>query len=458
MPRRLAVAVVAALFLAAPAMAVAAPTPGAPGLGDPYFPLDGNGGYDTRHYDLDLDYDPGTDTLVGIATIWAKATQDLSSFNLDFVGMDVQSVRVDGRTAESTRDAHELTVTPAAPLRAGRWFVVRVAYSGVPRPDEDPALGVGGWVNTDDGVIVAGQPHGAAYWFPTNDHPLDKATYRFVVTVPRGAEVVANGHLVRTRRAGDRTTWVWRAREPMASYLATVDIGEWNVKHRRVGGLPYYDAIDPDLFAQPQPRSGRRYAISQVGDSSYKRLTRVVDVPAAGGKLSFWVTRDLEPQWDFFAVEARVPGTTEWTTLPDENGHTDESTGLSCPGWLQLHPFLVNYQTDNGDGTCAPTGSAGGEWHAATGASDGYEPWSIDLSDYAGGQVEIALAAISDDLGHGGGVYVDDITAPTRRRVDLVRERRRPARRLDGARRARGKPGERRGLGRRDARHRAERG
>ena len=63
--------------------------PGAPGLGDPYFPLDGNGGYDVQHYLLDVTYDPATDVLTGVATIRARATQDLSQFNLDFVGLTV---------------------------------------------------------------------------------------------------------------------------------------------------------------------------------------------------------------------------------------------------------------------------------------------------------------------------------------------------------------------------------
>ena len=44
-------------------------TPGAPGAGDPYFPLDGNGGYDVRRYILDIAYDPPTNTLTGVATI-----------------------------------------------------------------------------------------------------------------------------------------------------------------------------------------------------------------------------------------------------------------------------------------------------------------------------------------------------------------------------------------------------
>jgi hypothetical protein len=47
---------------------------GAPGIGDPYFPLDGNGGYDAQHYLLDLRYDPASDQLQGVATIRASST------------------------------------------------------------------------------------------------------------------------------------------------------------------------------------------------------------------------------------------------------------------------------------------------------------------------------------------------------------------------------------------------
>ena len=70
--------------------------PGAPGVGDPYYPLYGNGGYDVRHYDLSVSYDPATDVLVGRAVILARATQDLSQFNLDLQGLTVRSVTVDG--------------------------------------------------------------------------------------------------------------------------------------------------------------------------------------------------------------------------------------------------------------------------------------------------------------------------------------------------------------------------
>src|SRR3954470_18721920 len=119
MIRKLAAfAVVSVCLAVAPAGAVAAGHhvvrqfgAGAPGIGDPYFPLDGNGGYDARHYLLDLRYDPATDVLAGTAVIRARATQNLSSFNLDLVGMTVRAIAVDGRPASWTRDEHELTVT-----------------------------------------------------------------------------------------------------------------------------------------------------------------------------------------------------------------------------------------------------------------------------------------------------------------------------------------------------------
>ena len=81
----------ASLLLAIPASA-APRSPGAPGIGDPYYPAYGNGGYDVSHYDLRLKYQPATDELEGTATLVARAPQDLTSFNLDVL-LDVGEVR-----------------------------------------------------------------------------------------------------------------------------------------------------------------------------------------------------------------------------------------------------------------------------------------------------------------------------------------------------------------------------
>jgi Peptidase family M1 domain/Peptidase M1 N-terminal domain len=386
--------------------------PGAPGAGDPYFPLDGNGGYDVRHYDLDVRYDPATDVLTGVATIRARATQNLSSFNLDLDGLTVRSIEVNHHRATWTRDGGELTVSPSRGLRDDRRFTTEIRYDGIPETIFDQ-FGVSGFFHTDDGTLVVGEPAVAATWFPVNDHPSDKAAYTFHITAPAGLEAVANGILEGKRTKRGWTTWTWEAEEPMASYLATANIGEFDLRSYRNAGIRYWDAIDPDLFAPTgTPRTGLQFAISQDGEPSYKRLARTITVPAAGATVSFWIARDTEPNWDFVFVEAHTVGQSDWTTLPDQNGHTKNDTGLSCPGWLGLHPFLAHYQTDNGDGTCSPQ-SGDAEWWAASGKSNGYELWSVDLSAYAGSTVELSISYANDEVFQGAGAFVDDIVVST---------------------------------------------
>jgi hypothetical protein len=384
--------------------------PGADGIGDPYYPLDGNGGYDVRHYTLDLGYDPPTDTLTGVATIRARATQDLSQFNLDLDGLTVREITVKGAPATFTRNGQELVVVPAEGLRKGRRFTTVVRYDGVPATLPDQS----GFFHTDDGEVIAGQPHGAATWFPVNDHPTDKASYTFNVTAPTGLEVLANGVLAAKVEQGPVTRWTWEAREPMASYLATVNTGGFEVKAYRADGIRYWDAVDTDLFTPyAPPSSGSGYAVSQAVDESYKRLTRTIDVPAGGATVSFQMNRDTETDWDFAFVEAHTVGADDWTTLADQNGHTSQTPGNGCLiGWNVLHPQVSHYQTNTGNYTCTSTGTTG-EWHAASGTSAGYEPWSVDLSAFAGRQVELSISYASEYSNQGAGLFVDDIVVST---------------------------------------------
>jgi aminopeptidase N len=200
----------------------------------------GNGGYEVDHYDLGLHARPGADRLKAVATITATATQSLSSFNLDFRDLRVTFVSVDGSPATISRRGGEMTVTPAAPIASGASFAVVVAYHGTPMP-----VGGIGWIKTHDGTAVFSEPNGSPSWFPCNDHPSDKATYSFTVTVPRRYRAIANGLLDSVQRRRGSSTFAWHEPQPMATYLATVTIGHFRIKSSTVAGLPAWTAVAP---------------------------------------------------------------------------------------------------------------------------------------------------------------------------------------------------------------------
>jgi aminopeptidase N len=233
-------------------------TPGASGVGDPYFPLEGNGGYDVQHYDLEFSYDPATDRLDATNKITARATQGLSRFDLDLQQLDVSGVDVNDRAAPFTRDGQELQITPRAGIRNGTTFVVKVRYGGVPKTIVGSPIVFGspyGFIHTDDGAFEGDEPNVSSTWIPSNDHPSDKATWTFRATVPKDLDVISNGRLVRRVTHGDLKTVVWDEPYPMATYLATVGVGKWLFKSgTTAGGIPETVGVDPTLL-QSNPSS-----------------------------------------------------------------------------------------------------------------------------------------------------------------------------------------------------------
>jgi aminopeptidase N len=251
------------LFGVSPADGASArPHPGAAGIGDSYYPDYGNGGYDVDHYDLRLRYRPATDELTGTATISARVTQDLSSFDLDFL-LDVRSVLVDGRAAGfARRGDHELVVTPARPLRRGQVLTVRVDYSGVPSAKRGAGFTV--WTRTPDGALAVGEPESAWWWFPSNDHPSDKARFDISVAVPDGVEALSNGTMPHPPAPDGHgwTRWTWHSATPMATYLAFLAIGQYDVEQSRTSnGRPvlyaYSKLLTPELAAAARASVGR---------------------------------------------------------------------------------------------------------------------------------------------------------------------------------------------------------
>ena len=183
--------------------------------------------YDVTHYDLDLDYTVRTNRLVGTARITVVLRERATHLEFDLHGLAVSDVRVDGESVRRWRTrGNKLHVPLRGETGARRRLQVVVTYSGRPGPRLGP-WGEVGFEELTDGALVAAQPDGAPTWFPCNDRPSSRATYRISVTTESPYTVVANGELVSRTRASSRTTTVYENSTPTAPYLATVQIGRY---------------------------------------------------------------------------------------------------------------------------------------------------------------------------------------------------------------------------------------
>lgn len=221
----------------------------ADGAGDPYYPDDGNGGYDVTAYRVRISYDPSSKQLTGDTVVTATASAALTSFNLDLQGLDVSSVTVGGTDAKFSRSGdHELVITPGSAVSSGATFETRVKYSGVPESAEEGSLGENGWqISSSGGAFAAGEPHSATSWYPANDTPKDKATFQLDARVPDAWSVISNGVESAPTPGGDGwTTYHWTEPNRIATYLTTVGIDKWTFERSALpDGTPIVSAYAP---------------------------------------------------------------------------------------------------------------------------------------------------------------------------------------------------------------------
>ncbi|WP_024800721.1 M1 family metallopeptidase [Nocardia sp. BMG51109] len=310
---------------------------GATGLGDPYYPDDGNGGYQVEHYDLAIGYDPPSRKLDGTARLNAVATQALRTFSLDYEGPAVSKVSVNNLPATVTRDgAHELTVTPALPVLPGLPFTVVVEYSGI--QDDHPESG---WtLSRSGGAFVAGEPHSATTWFPLNDTPSDKATVDVTVTVPKEWQAISNGLKVREEVDGPNRTVRWSSRHPTLGYLTTVAIDRFEfMEGRRPGGTPLVSAFAPE--AGDKRELERR--LPEVLDF-LESLYGPYPFESAGG---IYIDTDLHISLETQTRPIYAPWT-DLNTVVHENAHQWWGDSMSVRQWSDvcLNECFASYTAD----------------------------------------------------------------------------------------------------------------
>jgi aminopeptidase N len=215
---------------------------------DPYLPKNGNAGYRVSRYELDLEYKVAINRLSGSATITAVTLIELQELTLDLSdALTVSKVSVNGkRAAHFACHDRKLRIRLQSKLATGAAMSILVRYSGSPRPLRS-LWGDVGFEELTNGALVAGQPNGAASWFPCDDHPSAKAAYRIQISTENPYRVVANGKLVSRQARASRTTWTYEQPEPTSTYLVTLQIGMYEMTRLAKTPVPMQAALPERL-------------------------------------------------------------------------------------------------------------------------------------------------------------------------------------------------------------------
>lgn len=196
---------------------------------DSYTGVDYNLGFSIEHYDLELVYRVEPNLLSGVAKLHISVEEDLDKLTLDLGGAMATRRLSANEGIKITRfrqSGGKVRITFDEIVEAGTEFVLTVRYGGNPRPIRT-AWGEIGWEETESGALVASQPNGAPSWFPCDDTPSEKATYDIRVTADNPFTVISNGTLVSKKAQNSTTTWHYKVDSPMATYLATIQVGEY---------------------------------------------------------------------------------------------------------------------------------------------------------------------------------------------------------------------------------------
>ena len=279
---------------------------------DPYAMNHGSSAYRVDRYELDLDVRLGSNKLIGKAVLHCTALEPSARIVLDLVGLRASKVQLDGKKVPKfSQRAEHLVLTPASALKPGQQFSLEIRYDGNPQPRRG-LWGEVGWEELNDGVLVAGQPNGAASWFPCNDDPRYKSSFLISVTTDDNYRPVCNGKLVARSRKSSRATWVYEQVEPMATYLATVQIGRYDrvplhvdATHHRV---PQFVAVNPEMAVDAlqglrrQPDMMRTFE-DCFGPYPFAEYTSVVtedelEIPLEAQTVSIFGRNHMRDAWD----------------------------------------------------------------------------------------------------------------------------------------------------------------
>lgn len=308
-------------------------------------------GFDAVHYDVAITL-PGAGTRIdGVTRARIRIVEPRpDTLRLDLTGLLVTRVRAGvgpGAPADApfTQRGGRIIVPVPRAARIGDTLHIEVAYEGEP----DDGLIIRANVHGDRSIFADDFPDRARFWFPSIDHPSDKATVSYEVTAPAGWEVVANG--VRTGGASTDAqkpadgVWRWEERVPIPTYtmvIGATDFAIGTVTPCADGGrIPVRTdtCVPVTYWAYPRDSANAAAIFRRAGDMveyfsrtfgpfPYEKLAHVQSATRFGGMENVGAI--------FYSEQAIAAGRLGETTVAHETAHQWFGDGVTESHWSHM--------------------------------------------------------------------------------------------------------------------------
>ena len=194
---------------------------------------DYQGNLDAIHYSIEIGLGKETDLIEAVVSIRSVLKKDSPIMRLDFSGLKVDSLLVDG-IVSSYEYEEGIIKKKLNSYNYGDTVIVTVGYSG----KADDGLIIGNNIHGNQTIFVDNWPNRTRFWLPSIDHPSDKATIEYYIHAPKEWKVIANGYApsepIKTPYDAigpkeDRLSWSWKTTVPIPTYNMVIGAADFEI-------------------------------------------------------------------------------------------------------------------------------------------------------------------------------------------------------------------------------------
>jgi len=235
---------------------------------------------DVLHYEISIELDEKSDSIKATARIHIVIRSDhASGMWLDLSRMHVDRLQIGGTEIPFTHRNDRLWFSFDREYTRDETVTIDVDYHGIP---QNAGIRIGENRYSRRVFFTDNWPDFASHWFPSIDHPSDKATVDFIVTAPEKYTVVANGRMVQTvSLPNGRKRSHWSEKHDLPTYSMAVGVAEFSVHAESTDlGIPvswYVFPQDTEAAARNFRGTDRMltYFSGRIGPYPYERLAHV---------------------------------------------------------------------------------------------------------------------------------------------------------------------------------------